>query len=246
MPIPAVSIRLLHVSFRMRLLLTADLHCNPAWYRWLETEAGQYECVAIAGDLLDLFSSLSPKEQAVRTSAFLCRLATRTNVAVCSGNHDAIDYPFNARVSAPLWLSELQNVDGLVSDGVTRTIEAKLIVTTIPFTDNAVAKNELLSAGQARRHETGLPWLVLHHIPPPWHNNIDPDEARAGELLGAFQPDFWHSGHEHQLPYALRGGWCRSRGRTILLNAGQRLEARFPNHIVLELETRAARWFVER
>jgi hypothetical protein len=39
----------------MKVLLTADLHSNPDWFRWLEEEARKSERIGIAGDLLDAF-----------------------------------------------------------------------------------------------------------------------------------------------------------------------------------------------
>ena len=44
---------------KMEILLTADLHCNPGWLRWLESEATKYGLVCIAGDLLDAFSEVA-------------------------------------------------------------------------------------------------------------------------------------------------------------------------------------------
>ena len=45
----------------MDILLTADLHSKLTWFRWLESQAEKYELIGIAGDFLDLFSSVDPK-----------------------------------------------------------------------------------------------------------------------------------------------------------------------------------------
>jgi Icc-related predicted phosphoesterase len=42
----------------MKILLTADLHCNLAWLDWLETKAPGFDLVCIAGDLLEIFSDV--------------------------------------------------------------------------------------------------------------------------------------------------------------------------------------------
>jgi Icc-related predicted phosphoesterase len=55
----------------MRILLTADMHNNQRWFRWLEKHAQKYDLICIAGDLLDLFSRIEPKPQVVQATAFL-------------------------------------------------------------------------------------------------------------------------------------------------------------------------------
>ena len=94
----------------MDILLTADLHSKLTWFRWLESQAEKYELIGIAGDFLDLFSSVDPKTQSIAATVFLRRLSGKTKVAVCSGNHDRIDYLANTRVAAPLSLSELHGI----------------------------------------------------------------------------------------------------------------------------------------
>jgi Icc-related predicted phosphoesterase len=65
----------------MKVLLTADLHSNPDWFRWLEEEAGKYELIGIAGDLLDAFGKVVLGDQAAQVKGFLYRLAE--NVRGC-------------------------------------------------------------------------------------------------------------------------------------------------------------------
>ena len=76
----------------MKILLTADLHCNPGWLRWLEDEATKYGQVCIAGDLLDAFSEVAIQDQVAQVKGFLYRVTAKTRVAVCSGNHDAFEF----------------------------------------------------------------------------------------------------------------------------------------------------------
>jgi hypothetical protein len=59
---------------------------------------------------------MCPKTQSIAATAFLRRLSSKTKVAVCSGNHDSIDYLANTRVAAPLWLSELHGIKKLITD----------------------------------------------------------------------------------------------------------------------------------
>lgn len=226
----------------MRVLLTADLHSNTRWFRWLEKEASGYDIIGIAGGLLDLFSDLDPKSQVVQATAFLRSLAMKTSVAVCSGNHDPIDYLPNSRIVAPLWLSELASVDGLIADGAVGIVAEQLVVTTVPYVDNVEMKRCLLIDGWTRSKNRGLPWLVVHHIPPPWHKTTDSEETQAGILVTEFRPDYWFSGHLHELPYVSRSGWRWKVGETTILNAGQRSSAPIPNYVVLSLPTGELTW----
>jgi hypothetical protein len=47
---------------------------------------------------------------------------------------------------------------------------------------------------------------VLHHEPPPFLEPAEPNEHEAKALI-EYLPDFWLSGHVHDLPYKLGGKW---------------------------------------
>jgi predicted MPP superfamily phosphohydrolase len=215
----------------VKVLLTADLHYRPDWFRWLEEEAHKYPLICIAGDLLDMFSKVPLGDQQVQVTDFLRRLAGRTPVAVCSGNHDAIDVlppllPGVASSYAASWLDEMSEVPGLIGDGQTRLIGNRLIVTTVPFFPRVGWEQTLVEEGKRLNAEQSVPWLLITHDPA----RIQPVISRAG-------PDFVHFGHYHG-----RDGFSRRSGSTLFLCAGQRLEAVIPNHIVLDAETGIAAW----
>jgi DNA repair exonuclease SbcCD nuclease subunit len=93
----------------MRLLLTADLHCRLPWFKWLEAQALRYEAVIISGDLLDVFHKEPLKQQVKRTTSWLRSLAAKTNVVLCSGNHDTIDIPFERGLCPmPEWVKKIE------------------------------------------------------------------------------------------------------------------------------------------
>ncbi len=218
----------------MGILLTADLHSKLTWFHWLESQADKYRLIGIAGDLLDLFSSVDPKSQSIAATAFLRRLSNKTRVAVCSGNHDSIDFPANSRVATPLWLSELKRIKNLITDGQIEVLENSLVVTTLPYIDAIDHLRALLLESYKIAREKQLPWLVLNHTPPAI-NTTDAEEAKTAILVKEFQPSYWFSGHVHELPYG--GLWKAQLGKTILLNAGQRLDAKIPNHIIFDVTT---------
>jgi Icc-related predicted phosphoesterase len=112
----------------------------------------------------------------------------------------------------------------------------------VPYIDDLNLKRDLLLRGRTQSKDTGLAWLVLHHIPPPWHWTADSEEATAGVLLNEFQPDYFFSGHLHELPLVSETGWKQQVGPTLAINAGQSSEGLFPNHIVLDLHSREIIW----
>jgi predicted MPP superfamily phosphohydrolase len=71
-----------------KILITADLHYQEHWFRWLLSRAADCDLVCIAGDLLDMFDSEPRTAQAEQVSRWIRELAKVTRVAICSGNHD--------------------------------------------------------------------------------------------------------------------------------------------------------------
>jgi predicted MPP superfamily phosphohydrolase len=215
----------------VKVLLTADLYYRPGWFDWLEDEAHKYALISIAGDLLDMFSGLPLGDQLVHVKDSLHRLAEKVPVAVCSGNHDAVDVvplllPGVAVSYAASWLEEMTGTSGLIGDGQMRPIGGRLIVTTIPFFSRGGWEQALLEEGKRLKAERGAPWLLITH-----------DPARIQAAISRASPDFVHFGHYHG-----RDGFSRRSGNTLFLCAGQRLEAAIPNHIVLDAETGIAAW----
>jgi len=232
----------------MRLLLTAELHYRLAWFKWLEAQAVHYDAIVICGDLLDVFYKESVKRQVQRTSSWLRTLAEKTSVVLCSGNHDTIDFPVErSSGTMPGWLNELDSV--ITVDGNTAVIRDQIIITSLSFIATAAQKRPVLAAGDQLRVKRGLPWLVLHHHPPAFHQGIGPEELTAGHLLKQFSPNFWASGRLYgQQPFLKRRGWLQRIDNSIVLNTpqqyvGQELsEGPFPNHIVLDLTAQLLIW----
>lgn len=215
----------------MKVLLTADLHSNPGWFRWLEEEARKYGLICIAGDLLDAFSKVVLGDQAAQVKGFLYRLAGKTSVAVCSGNHDETEIIPPLLLSAEpryaaSWLEEMRDVPGLITDGRTRLIRNQLIVTTIPFSFSVASERALIEEGERLKAEHAVPWLLIVH-----------DPVRFQSAISRARLDLVHFGHYHG-----PGGFSRRSGNTLFLSAGQQLGASGPNHIILDSESGLAVW----
>lgn len=215
----------------MEILLTADLHCDPRWLRWLEEEASKCELVCIAGDLLDAFSEVAIQDQVAQVKGFFYRLSVKTRVAVCSGNHDAFELVQPSlsgaeAAYAAAWLAELREAPELITDGQTRLVPGQLAITTIPYFCPAGLEGSLIEEGKHLKSIHAVPWLLIVH-----------DPVRVQSAISRARPDFVHFGHYHGAD-----GYSRRSGRTLFLSAGQRMGGAAPNHIVLNSESGLAVW----
>ena len=181
----------------MTLLITADLHFRIHWFRWLIEQTPNFDLVCIAGDLLDMFNPETRMQQARQVRTLIRELADLVPVAVCSGNHDnAGRLVSHDRASVYDWFIELGTHPNIITDGSTRKLE-NLIVTTISYHCSRQEKSIWLDRGSTIRRQTGTPWIVLHHVPPKNGPGASGEEPEASELLAAYRPDYFVSGHNH-------------------------------------------------
>jgi predicted MPP superfamily phosphohydrolase len=205
----------------MKLLLTADLHFRLHWFRWLIEQAPDFDLICVAGDLLDMFRSETRLEQALEITRLIRELADLIPVAVCSGNHDNTDrLVSHDRASVYGCFIELGAHPNIIADGSTRKLE-NLIVTTIPYHCSRQEKSIWLDRGSTIRRQTGIPWIVLHHVPAKTGSGVSGEELEASELLATYRPDYFASGHTHSLPYESGQSWNQKLGESRLLVPGQ-------------------------
>lgn len=212
----------------MKVLLTADLHNRHDWYRWLLTQAKEYDLVCIAGDLLDMFGTDEQGQiDHLRGTWLPAMTATGTPIALCSGNHDQ---------GMITWLNYVGRPELVVGDGCTQLLTLgsgdPLIVTTCPYYRTFNVRDSVLiglwEEGARLRDETQSPWLVLHHEPLPPNSSYIATHWLS-QRLQQYRPTYVLSGHLHDMDeFAGRrwGAW--------LFNAGQRLDAPRPNHLILD------------
>jgi Icc-related predicted phosphoesterase len=226
----------------MKILLTADLHFRLRWFRWLIKEGAVYDLVCIAGDLLDMFNSESRLEQAREIKKLLQELADIVPIAICSGNHDNAGRQISPdRSPVYEWFVQLASNPKIITDGLTQVV-GDLIVTTVPYHCSKEQKSIWLDRGFSIRRQKGMKWLVLHHVPPKTGSNLTGEKREAAELLAAYRPDYFVSGHDHQYPYFSGNSWRERIEDTILLVPGQLLNSVHPNYIVLDSNSGDAEW----
>jgi Calcineurin-like phosphoesterase len=181
-------------------------------------------------------------EQAREITRLIRELAELVPVAVCSGNHDyAGRLASHDRASVYEWFIDLGTHRNIITDGSTRMLE-DLIVTAIPYHCSRQEKSIWLERGSTIRRQTGMPRIVLHHVPPKNGPGVSGEELEAAELLAAYQPDYFVSGHDHAFPYAAGQSWNQKMADSRLLVPGQLLGAPIPNCTKLDSESGELSW----
>jgi hypothetical protein len=139
------------------------------------------------------------------------------------------------------WFIELRTHRNIIIDGSTRKLE-NLIVTTVPYHCSRQEKSIWLDRGSTIRKQTGIPWIVLHHVPAKTGSGIGGEESEAAEVLAAYRPDSFVSGHNHSFPYTSGQSWNQKLADSRLLVPGQLLSAPIPNYIKLDSESGELSW----
>jgi hypothetical protein len=178
----------------------------------------------------------------VKLTRLIRKLADIVPVALCSGNHDNDGrFVSHDRAAVYEWFIELGAHPNIITDGSTRKLE-NLIVTAVPYHCSRQEKSIWLDRGSTIRRQTGMPWTVLHHVPAKTGSGVSGEELKASELLAAYRPDYFVSGHDHAFPYASGRSCNKKLGESRLLVPGQLRSAPFPNHIKLNTESGELSW----
>jgi len=227
----------------MRLLLTSDLHYRLRHYDWLSGAAPSFDAVVIAGDHIDMASTVPDGVQIAALSASLAALAQKTRLLVCSGNHDLNARNAEGEKTAD-WLDAVRG-DALAVDGDTVAVGDTLF-TACPWWDGPHAREgvaRLLQAAAEQRE--GRRWVWLHHAPPEgplsWTGKRFYGDAALPELIARFAPSAVLCGHIHEAPYKKGGSWVDRVGDTWLFNAGNQI-GDIPAFIEIDFARAVARW----
>jgi len=226
-----------------RILLVSDLHYSLPQLDWVVRAAPSFDLVVLAGDQLDISSTVSLDAQSVVILRYLALLQAAGRVVVSSGNHD-LTGPDAQGEQAALWLAEARAAgvptDGdSLSDGHTR-------VTICPWWDGPKGRAALeaqLSADAARRPAK---WVWVYHWPPLgsptcWTGKRDYGDADLGVWIDQHRPDIVLTGHVHEPPFKPTGSWADRIRDTWVFNAGRQIGP-VPAHIAIDLEDGSASW----
>jgi len=220
----------------MRLLLAADIHYNLRQMAWLEAEAGHYDGVILAGDLLDITGHAPLAKQRQTMQEALRLIAARAPLLVASGNHDVDDD------GEATWLREIAG-HHLFVDGNTVAWNG-VAVTLWPWRGSQAAP---LPRGAA--HDLpGLTRIWVHHAPPAGSRVGYGARGRAAGVSAALtdkirrhRPQLVVSGHIHDAPFRTEGSWWDRLGDTLCLNPG-RQHGHEPSCIVVDFDAGELEW----
>ena len=227
-----------------KVLVVSDLHYTLKQLDWVVSVAGDYALVVVAGDHLDISSTVEPDAQIAVVLEYLARIAAKTTVVACSGNHD-----LNARNElderAALWLDAARH-SGVFVDRM--RLETDLAVVTVcPWWDGQATRDVVdRQLAEDAALVDGRQWIWVYHAPPEgsptsWTGQRHYGDEELVAWIGQHGPDIVVCGHVHQSPFETGGSWIDRIGSTLVLNSGRQIGP-VPAHIELDTESAVARW----
>jgi len=229
------------------ILVVGDVHYDMRQLDWLLAQAADHEVVVLAGDLLDISSTVPLAAQIPVVLRYLEKLAGRTRVAVCSGNHDLTERDADGEQAAP-WLAAA-TASGAVVDNGTLLVGDDL-VSVFPWWDGPVGRARLEASIEAQAAQAASGpgrWIWVYHWPPPdlpvsWIGTKSYGDADLAGWVDRFRPDLVLTGHVHQSPWVDGGSWISATGDTWIVNAGRQIGPE-PSHAVIDLDAWTAAWW---
>jgi len=222
----------------MRGLLVSDLHYALKQLDWVQSVAGRFDLVVVAGDSLDISSYVAVEAQIVVISKYFRRVGQQTRLIASSGNHD-----LNARGTdgeqVATWLAR-GRVPGVLSDGDYVELD-DVSITVCPWWDGphgcAQVGRQLARDAERRRRR----WIWVYHAPPDasptsWTGSKYYGDVELVHWAREHRPDIVLTGHVHQSPFRKGGSWVDRIGDTWVFNAGRQMAPEPPR---VEFDTAA-------
>ena len=236
------------ISDAMKYLLVSDLHYTLKQFDWLLAVADQFDLVVIAGDLLDIASTLPLNAQVLVVMQYLRRLKQRTRLLVCSGNHD-LDAVNTDGEKVTAWMAQVRQL-GVPCDGDSVDVDGTRF-SIYPWWDGPATCREVgkqLATDALNRDALpgATPWVWVYHAPPDqspvsWAGKRYFGDTELLAWIRQYQPDMVLSGHIHQSPFKRDGSWVDRIGDTWVFNPGRQIGP-VPTQIIIDTEKREAIW----
>jgi len=228
----------------MRILVASDLHYSLRQLDWVVTVAGQYDLVVLAGDHLDIRSYVEPDAQIAAVLEYLKRIAAKTTLAACSGNHD-LNGENDLEERAATWLQAAREA-GVYVDG-TSIVTEDVRVTVCPWWDGPRTRERFAAmlAAEASSVDERM-WVWVYHAPPDrsttsWTGRRYYGDSDLNGWIAQFRPALVLCGHVHESPFADEGNWSDCIGTTWVVNPG-RESGPVPAHAIVDTGARFITW----
>lgn len=227
----------------MRYLILADIHYSLPQYDWIVAVAGYFDVVIIAGDHLDIASTVDWRAQTVVVKKYVDRIRAKTRLITCSGNHDLDSHDASGEKVAK-WIRDFRDRD-IPADDQSVFIDDTLF-TICPWWEGPTTRQRVEDQIAADALKEKRRWYWVYHAPPDnsptsWTGQRHFGDTALVEWIERYQPDLVFSGHVHQSPFAKGGSWVDRIGSTWVFNAGRSYGAP-PAHIVLDTDVGEAVW----
>jgi Icc-related predicted phosphoesterase len=240
------QVRSRHLPQRLgpvRILLVADLHYTLPQLDWVVRAAPEFDLVVMAGDHLDISSTVPLEAQSVVILRYAELVRDASALAISSGNHD-LTGPDAHGEQAALWLDEARAA-GIPTDGDSLDL-GDTLVTICPWWDGEIGRERVrahLERDAARRPAR---WIWVYHWPPTdsptsWTGKRFYGDADVRAWIEQLQPDVVLSGHVHQPPFKPDGGWADRIGTTWVFNPGRQIGP-VPSRVEIDLGAGTACW----
>lgn len=228
----------------MKCLLVSDLHYTLKQFDWVLNEAADFDVVVIAGDHLDISSRVEVRAQITVIQTYLRQIGSRTQLIVCSGNHD-LDARNTAGEKYARWILRARQF-GIPTDSDSLVVDGTLF-TICPWWDGprSCAEVGLLLERDSRKAKKN--WIWVYHAPPDasptsWGGKKHFGDSQLVAWMKRFKPNMILSGHIHHSPFKADGSWVDCMGETWVFNSG-RQAGPFPTHTIINTDAQMALWF---
>lgn len=235
-------------SSAVQMLVVGDLHYDLRQFDWVLGRATELDVVVIAGDLLDVSSTVPVDVQVPVVLGYLQRIGARTTTVVCSGNHDLTGRDADGEKAASWLQARGAGLAGVTADGASIDLGPNR-VTVCPWWDGPHGRDRVgrLLADESAAARSASRWIWVYHWPPPdlpvsWTGHTSYGDAELAGWIDRYQPALVLAGHVHQAPFVGGGSWIARQGDTWIVNAGRQIGP-IPSHVVVDLDGWRARWW---
>ena len=228
----------------MKCLVVADLHYSLPQFDWVSLAAKKFDLAIIAGDLLDIASTVEIETQILVVLKYLRRIQPKEQLLVSSGNHDT-NTRNQADEGVASWLLKARESGALVDGDNLQS--GDILFTICPWWDGPESRAEVAAQLKRDSAKRSGKWIWIYHSPPQgaqtsWTGKQHFGDEFLGGWIEEYRPDIVLCGHVHQAPFRNGGSWVEKIGDTVVFNAGRQIGSP-PAFIALDTDANTACWF---